>query len=109
MGAASFVRPMVVGMVMVIVEDGLVMVDDSVGSGGLESPSGVECGSDNGRSGGLMLLGVVAMDGAEGDSGRGASCAFLRFLNLDLSLLRMAFMLPKALSGVECGSQPDPY
>ena len=95
-------------MVVVNVEDGLVMVEDSAGSGGLESTSGAERSSDDRQPEGLMPLEVTAIDGAEGDSGRGvncgifkSSCAFLHFLNLDPSLLRRAPMLSKALSGVE--------
>ena len=116
-GAALLLTPTVVAVVVTTVGNELVVVEDSVNSGGLESSScpGGELG--NGLPD-LMGLGTVSIDGVGDNLGRESDCwilslcaflslrAFLPFLYLDLSLLRKPSMLLRALTGVKCGSQP---
>ena len=111
-GAALLFTPTVVAVVVKIVDDELVVVEDSANSGGLESPSGPGRNFGDGLPD-LMGLRTVGIDDVGGNLGRGwdcwifSLCAFLSFLDFDLSLLRKPSMLLRALTGVECGSQPD--
>ena len=111
-GGASLFTPTVVAVAVTTVDNELVAVEESANSGGLESPSGTGGNLGNGLLA-LIGLGTVAIDGVGGDLGRGGDCwifslcAFLCFLNLDLSPLRKPSILLRVLTGVERGSQPD--
>ena len=108
---ALLFMPTGVAVVVTTVDNELVVVEGSTNSGGLESPSGPG-GFGNGLPD-LMRLRAVAIDGVGDNLGRGGDfwifslCAFLSFLDFDLGLLRKPSMLLRALTGVECGLQPD--
>lgn len=92
----------IVAVVVVVVENELVVIENSEGStgSGLETGSNPEGDSDGGLWDSMPRLSVEAMGGVlGGNSGREENCvifslcAFFRFLDLDLSLLRKAFIL----------------
>ena len=109
-GAALLFTPTVGPVVVTTVDNEFVA--DSANSGGLESPGGPGGNFGNGLPD-LVRLGTVAIDGVEGSLGGGwdcrifSLCALLSLLDFDPSLLRKPSMRLRALTGVECGSQPD--